>query len=69
MDHSLKDYYYFLMRLDIKKFYTDPFMSILSGRLCRTMSSRYLRSGREEVVCIDFVEAKADMNINKSSSL
>lgn len=69
VDHSLKDYYYFLMRLDIKKFYTDPFMSILSGRLCRTMSSRYLRSGREEVVCIDFVEAKADMNINKSSSL
>jgi EAL domain-containing protein (putative c-di-GMP-specific phosphodiesterase class I) len=69
VDHSLKDYYYFLMRLDIKKFYTNPFMSILSGRLCRTMSSRYLRSGREEVVCIDFVEAKADMNINKSSSL
>ncbi|WP_164885291.1 EAL domain-containing protein [Geovibrio thiophilus] len=69
MDHSLKDYYYFLMRLDIKKFYTDPFMSILSGRLCRTMSSRYLRGGKEEVVCIDFVEIAANMNFNKSSSL
>ncbi len=69
MDHSLKDYYYFLMRLDIKKFYTDPFMSILSGRLCRTMSSRYLRSGKEEVVCIDFVETGTNMSINRSISL
>jgi EAL domain-containing protein (putative c-di-GMP-specific phosphodiesterase class I) len=69
MDHSLKDYYYFLMRLDIKKFYTDPFMSILSGRLCRTMSSRYIRNGHEEVVCIDFVEMETEFNLKKSSSL
>jgi EAL domain-containing protein (putative c-di-GMP-specific phosphodiesterase class I) len=61
IDHSLKDYFYFLMRLDITKYYTDPFMSLASGRLCRTLSCRFTKNSREEVVCIDFLDSSENI--------
>ncbi|WP_022849730.1 EAL domain-containing protein [Limisalsivibrio acetivorans] len=55
-DHSLKDYYYFLKQLSIKKFYTDPYISLATGELCRTMSMIFKSGEEEEILCIDFID-------------
>jgi EAL domain-containing protein (putative c-di-GMP-specific phosphodiesterase class I) len=54
-DHSLKEYFYVLMDVELPKYTTDPYVSLASGQLCRTISTcfRDASSGRRFVLCID----------------
>jgi EAL domain-containing protein (putative c-di-GMP-specific phosphodiesterase class I) len=55
-DHSLRDYFYFLDKIDSDRFYTDTFMSPMTGRILRTMSCKIEISGKNYVLCVDFID-------------
>jgi hypothetical protein len=55
-DHSLKDYYYYISQLGLERFYTNPYISLASGQLCRTASFKTVTGSRSYIVCIDFIE-------------
>ncbi len=38
-DHSLKEFYYVLLDVELQKYTTDPYVSLASGNLCRTIST------------------------------
>jgi EAL domain-containing protein (putative c-di-GMP-specific phosphodiesterase class I) len=54
-DHSLKEYYYVLIDVELQKYTTDPYVSLASGNLCRTISScfRDAANNRLYVLCVD----------------
>ena len=56
-DHSLKEYYYILLDVELHKYTTDPYVSLASGSISRTIST-YFRDSQDEqtyVLCIDVV--------------
>jgi EAL domain-containing protein (putative c-di-GMP-specific phosphodiesterase class I) len=54
-DHSLKEYYYVLLDVELNKYTTDPYVSLASGNLCRTISTcfRDAKNNRLYILCID----------------
>ena len=55
-DHSLKEYYYQMENHRTDMYLTDPYISLATGNICRTMSKRFMTSKNEEVIlCIDFI--------------
>ncbi|HET9868889.1 MAG TPA: EAL domain-containing protein, partial [bacterium] len=55
-DHTLKDYYYFLMEADLGKasFVTKPYLSMASGNVCVTLSALFKDSTQKKyILCID----------------
>jgi EAL domain-containing protein (putative c-di-GMP-specific phosphodiesterase class I) len=54
-DHSLKEYYYVLLDVELNKFTTEPYVSLASGNLCRTISTcfRDSRNNKLYILCID----------------
>lgn len=55
-DHSLKDYFYFISHLGLDRYYTNPYISLASGQLCRTASFKTKAGIHWLIVCIDFIE-------------
>lgn len=56
-DHSLKDYFYYLKNLSSDKYFTDTFISPVTGNILRTMSSRLDINGTKYIMCIDFIDS------------
>ena len=54
-DHSLKEYYYVLLDVELNKYTTDPYVSLATGNLCRTISTcfRDAKNNRMYILCID----------------
>ncbi|MDB5322155.1 MAG: putative signaling protein [Phycisphaerales bacterium] len=54
-DHSLKEYYYILLDVELHKYTTDPYVSLASGNVCRTLSTGFRDVGNSKlyVLCID----------------
>jgi EAL domain-containing protein (putative c-di-GMP-specific phosphodiesterase class I) len=55
-DHTLKDYFYFLMEADLGKasFVTEPYLSMASGNVCVTLSALFKDSEQKKyILCID----------------
>lgn len=54
-DHSLKEYYYVLIDVELQKYTTEPYVSLASGNLCRTISAcfREAATNRLYVLCVD----------------
>jgi hypothetical protein len=54
-DHSLKEYYYILMDVELQAFTTDPYVSLATGNLCRTISTEFRDAANNKmyVLCID----------------
>lgn len=54
-DHSLKEYYYVLLDVELNKFTTDPYVSLATGNLCRTISTcfRDAQNNKMYILCID----------------
>jgi EAL domain-containing protein (putative c-di-GMP-specific phosphodiesterase class I) len=54
-DHSLKEYYYVLIDVELQKYTTDPYVSLASGNLCRTISTcfRDATNNRLYILCVD----------------
>ncbi|HET6248573.1 MAG TPA: EAL domain-containing protein [Tepidisphaeraceae bacterium] len=56
-DHSLKEFYYVLLDVELQKYTTDPYVSLASGNICRTISTCF-RDGNNTklyILCIDVV--------------
>jgi EAL domain-containing protein (putative c-di-GMP-specific phosphodiesterase class I) len=54
-DHSLKEYYYILLDVELQKYTTDPYVSSASGNISRTIST-YFRDATNTklyILCID----------------
>ena len=55
--HSLKDYYYFLTSTGSKMFTTDPYISLATGKLCRTISHYFKHTSHSRfILCLDIIE-------------
>jgi len=54
-DHSLKEYFYILADLELRKYTTDSYVSLASGNLCRTISGAFrdVTNDRLYVLCLD----------------
>jgi EAL domain-containing protein (putative c-di-GMP-specific phosphodiesterase class I) len=54
-DHSFKEYFYLLVDVELQKYTTDPYVSLASGHLCRTISTglRDAAADRRYVLCVD----------------
>ncbi len=54
-DHSLKEYYFVLLDVELSKYTTDPYVSLATGNLCRTISTcfRDARNNKMYILCID----------------
>lgn len=53
-DHSLKDYYYLLADTGMKKYVTEPYISLASGNLCTTISTYFEnQAGSKFIICMD----------------
>ncbi|HVM32342.1 MAG TPA: EAL domain-containing protein [bacterium] len=55
-DHTLKDYYYFLMETDLGKgsFVTKPYLSMATGNVCVTLSALFKDADQKKyILCID----------------
>jgi EAL domain-containing protein (putative c-di-GMP-specific phosphodiesterase class I) len=54
-DHSLKEYYYVPLDVELQKYTTDPYVSLASGNLCRTISTCFRDVGDDRlyVLCVD----------------
>lgn len=54
-DHSLKLYYYALLDNETNRYVTEPYVSLASGQLCRTLSTAFRDGSNEKmfVLCID----------------
>jgi len=54
-DHSLKEYFYLLLDVDLNKFTSEPYISLSTGQLCCTISTlfRDAHNNRLFVLCID----------------
>jgi EAL domain-containing protein (putative c-di-GMP-specific phosphodiesterase class I) len=54
-DHSLKEYYYILLDVELAKYTTDPYVSLATGNVCRTISTcfRDASNNKMYVLCID----------------
>jgi EAL domain-containing protein (putative c-di-GMP-specific phosphodiesterase class I) len=58
-DHSLKEYFYYINSLNLTAYYTDPYISLATGLLCRTMAKKFTCSGKTYVLCIDFIDGNS----------
>jgi EAL domain-containing protein (putative c-di-GMP-specific phosphodiesterase class I) len=53
-DHSLKEYYYILLDVELKKYTTEPYVSSASGNISRTISTYFrAHNGKLHILCID----------------
>jgi EAL domain-containing protein (putative c-di-GMP-specific phosphodiesterase class I) len=54
-DHSLKEYYYMLLDVELHKYTTDPYVSLATGNLCRTISTCFRdgKNNKVHILCID----------------
>jgi EAL domain-containing protein (putative c-di-GMP-specific phosphodiesterase class I) len=54
-DHSLKEYYFVLLDVELNKYTTEPYVSLASGNLCRTISTCFRDSHNNKlfILCID----------------
>lgn len=57
-DHSLKRYFYGLWEEGRKKLLTEPYVSLATGNLCRTLSHCFLHNDKEYILCVDFLVDK-----------
>ena len=58
-DHSLKEYFYFINSLQLESYYTDPYISLATGMLCRTMARKFSNGQSTYILCIDFIDSRA----------
>jgi hypothetical protein len=54
-DHSLKEFYYVLLDVDLQKYTTEPYVSLASGNLCQMISTcfRDANNNKLYILCID----------------
>jgi hypothetical protein len=54
-DHSFKEYYYLPLDPEVQRHTTDPYVSLASGNLCRTISACFHApcTDRVFVLCVD----------------
>jgi hypothetical protein len=55
-DHTMKDYYYYLLEAGLNKttYVTEPYLSMASGSSCVTLSSLFkFPDGRKYILCLD----------------
>ncbi|HOE66411.1 MAG TPA: EAL domain-containing protein [Candidatus Hydrogenedentes bacterium] len=55
VDHSYKDYV-FLLKTGLARYVTEPYISVVSGVLCRTISTTFRAADRcKYILCVDFI--------------
>lgn len=54
-DHALKEYFYVLTDVELQKYTTDPYVSLASGQLCRTISTCFRDAANDHtfILCVD----------------
>ena len=54
-DHSMEKYYYPLINARLKKYITEPYVSLATGNLCITISKLFTNiDNKKYILCMDF---------------
>jgi diguanylate cyclase (GGDEF)-like protein len=54
-DHSMDGYYYPLVSFNLKKYITEPYISLTTGNLSNTVATTFISAdGAKHILCIDF---------------
>jgi EAL domain-containing protein (putative c-di-GMP-specific phosphodiesterase class I) len=55
-DHSLKNYYYYVKGLKLDRYFTDPYLSLATGNICRTLAGTFHGGdGKPYIFCVDII--------------
>ncbi len=56
VDHSIKNFYYNLIKRKQDIYITDPYVSMATGSLCITYSRVFKHLNKKYILCVDFLE-------------
>ncbi|MBC3889359.1 EAL domain-containing protein [Acetobacterium paludosum] len=68
VDHSIKKYYYNLIRRKQNTYVTEPYVSMATGSLCITYSKIFKHTNKKYILCVDFLEKKEPISLSNEES-
>lgn len=69
-DHSMEKYYYPLISAKLRKFVTEPYISLATGNLCITISKSFVNCENQRfILCVDFKTTNTAYTIHLRNSM
>ncbi|WP_373484558.1 EAL domain-containing protein [Acetobacterium sp.] len=62
VDHSIKNFYYNLIKRRQDTYISEPYVSMATGSLCITYSRVFRLAAKKYILCVDFLEAPLPVN-------
>lgn len=62
VDHSIKNFYYNLIKRRQDTYISEPYVSMATGSLCITYSRVFRLAAKKYILCVDFLEAPLSVN-------
>lgn len=62
VDHSIKNFYYNLIKRKQDTYISEPYVSMATGSLCITYSRVFRLAAKKYILCVDFLEAPLPVN-------
>ena len=64
VDHSIKNFYYNLIKRKQDTYISEPYVSMATGSLCITYSRVFRLAAEKYILCVDFLETQQPLPIN-----
>ncbi|MBI4856269.1 MAG: EAL domain-containing protein [Acetobacterium woodii] len=64
VDHSIKNFYYNLVKRKQDTYITEPYVSMATGSLCITYSKVFKHLNKKYILCVDFLEKQQNLFVS-----
>lgn len=64
VDHSIKNFYYNLVKRKQDTYMTEPYVSMATGSLCITYSKVFNHLNKKYILCVDFLEKQQSVSVS-----
>lgn len=64
VDHSIKNFYYNLIKRKQDTYISEPYVSMATGSLCITYSRVFRLAAEKYILCVDFLETQQPLPVN-----
>nr|WP_320025346.1 EAL domain-containing protein [uncultured Acetobacterium sp.] len=64
VDHSIKNFYYNLVKRKQDTYITEPYVSMATGSLCITYSKVFKHLNKKYILCVDFLEKQQNLSVS-----
>lgn len=69
-DHTMEKYYYPMINANLKKYITEPYVSLATGNLCVTVSKIFAaQDGQEYILCLDLNNTEMMEELNSMQEM